>query len=678
MTDVYELMEQMEKRITELPRGYISRKSIQGRMRYYLQWREEGKMKSKYLREEELEQVKEQIEERKRLENHLKEMKTKYPVRDTENTLFKTNVTIGANLYRMVKTVKGLEKRDVFSQITNYLYGKDYTHVCAVYGLRRTGKTTMLFQAIADMSAEDFKRSAYIKIRTTDQMDMVIHDLEKLNKEGFIYVFIDEVTLMKDFIDSAALFSDIYAQMGMKIVLSGTDSLGFWFAEGNELYDRVRMIHTTFIPYREYSRLLGIDSIDEYIRYGGTLRAGEIDFDDEELKIGDASFRDDESTRKYIDTAICQNIQHSLECFKYGNYFRHLYDLYDAGELTGAINRIIEDMNHRFVIKVLTRDFKSSDYGMTAHNLKTEKDAEKRTNILYEIDREAITKQLMEILDIRNKEQQTVAITQSHVTLIKGYLEALDLITKCPIEAGEIGVEKAERVLFNQPGMRYCQAQALVYSVMKDERFVLLPREEKEFITERILEEVRGRMLEDIVLLETSKMLGRNYDVFKLQFQRGEFDMVVSDKKENACAIYEIKHSRESVREQARHLMDEEKISLTTSQYGRVVKRYVLYLGNNMDTEDGIAYRNAEEFLKKLPEFTLDDVGVQVNTTSDMEEYRKTISRLREQIGMTRKEFCDYFQVPYQLLIEWEQDGERVPKYVLRMLEYYVKMRGKE
>ena len=34
---------------------------------------------------------------------------------------------------------------------------------------------------------------------------------------------------MPDFIDSAALFSDIYAAI-KKIVLSGTDSLGFWFA----------------------------------------------------------------------------------------------------------------------------------------------------------------------------------------------------------------------------------------------------------------------------------------------------------------------------------------------------------------------------------------------------------------------------------------------------------------
>lgn len=47
----------------------------------------------------------------------------------------------------------------------------------------------------------------------------------------------------------------------MKIVLSGTDSLGFWFTLHQELYDRAKAIHTTFIPYREHSRLLGIDSM---------------------------------------------------------------------------------------------------------------------------------------------------------------------------------------------------------------------------------------------------------------------------------------------------------------------------------------------------------------------------------------------------------------------------------
>ena len=605
MTDVYELIRLLEERIENLPKGYISKKNINGKVQHYLQWKENGKVKSKYIRDEELEELQGQIEERKRLQSRLKEKKAKYMSKNKKNTKYETNVTIGNKLIRMVKKVSGLEKRDIFEQITKYLYGNDYTRVCAVYGLRRTGKTTMLFQAIEEMTEENLQKSAYIKARKTDKMDMVIRDLEKLSEQGYEYVFIDEVTLMTDFIDSASLFSDIYAQMGMKIVLSGTDSLGFWFARDNELYDRVRMVHTTFIPYREYSRILGIDSIDEYIRYGGTFRAGEIDFDDEELMTDEASFRDDETTRRYIDTAISKNIQHSLECFEFGHYFRNLYDLYDAKELTNAINRLVEDMNHRFVLKVITKDFKSSDYGVTAHNLRTEKDKEKRTNILDLIDRDTITQRMMEILDIRNQKQLKVPITESHVILIKGYLEALDLIEKCPIETGEREVAVEERILFTQPGMRYCQAQALVHAVLEDDEFQSLPDEEKEYVTERILEEVRGRMMEDIILLETAKALGKNYKVFKLQFNAGEFDMVIRDKINNTCAIYEIKHSKEYVLEQGRHLMDENKLALTTPRYGSLVGRYVLYLGENMNSEEGIAYRNAEDFLKNLPNICL-------------------------------------------------------------------------
>lgn len=634
MNNAYEQMKALEERITELPSGYISKKNISGKTRYYLQWREDGKLKSKYIREEELETLSAQIEERKALQKALQEMQIKYPKPQYDASSFETKVTTGVNLAKIVKKTKNLKKRDAYEKITKYIYGNDYTRVCAIYGLRRTGKTTMLFQAIADMSDEDFAKTAYIKIRTTDLMDMVIRDLDRLHKSGCVYIFIDEVTLMEDFIDSAALFSDIYTQMGMKIVLSGTDSLGFWFARDNELYDRVRMVHTTFIPYREYSRLLEIDSIDEYIRYGGTLRMGETDFDDDDLTAEDASFRDDESTRRYIDTAICKNIQHSLACFEYGHYFSHLRTLYEAGELTGAINRIIEDMNHLFVYNVLTRDFKSNDLGITARNLRNERNPEKRINILNHMDRADVTQRMMNILEIRNKEEQQIGITSSHITLIKQYLKALDLIVDCPIEYGQLGIEKEERVLFSQPGMRYCQAQALAYAVMKDEKFSLLPDERKTDIVERILEEVRGRMLEDIILLETSKALEKNYRVFKLQFESGEFDMVIRDTQHNACAVYEIKHSSEYVREQGRHLMNKEMLALTTPRFGTLEGRYVLYLGEDIDTEDGIAYRNAENFLNSLPNISLTS-GLEKGINED-EEQGSAVNYRRRNHGKCR------------------------------------------
>lgn len=599
------MIQELEKKIAELPVGYISKKTINGKIQYYHQWTEGGKKRSQYLRDGEMEPLREQIEQRKSLQAQLKELRTGMPKVRQPKLDFETSVIIGKGLEAMSQGVKNWELRDCFDQLEGYLYGKEYDRVCLVFGLRRTGKTTMLRQAIGRMTKENLSRTAYIKARRNDNMAMMNRDLKKLFDAGFQYVFIDEVTLMEDFIDSAALFSDVFAAMGMKIVLSGTDSLGFWLAMDQELYDRAKPIHTTFIPYREYSRLLGIDSIDEYIRYGGTLRAGELAFDDEDVNAQDASFRDDESTRRYIDTAICRNIQHSLACYEAGGHFRHLYSLYEAGELTSAINRIIEDINHRFLISVLTDDFRSHDLRLTAANLRKERDPEKRTDVLDRIDTEAVTRRLMELLDIRNKEEQSIGITPAHIAEIKQYLSALELIVDCPIETTEPETKPLEHILFTQPGMRYCQAQALVHVLLKDPQFSELSEYEKTRVSDRILEEVRGRMMEDIVLLETMKAADRDHRIFKLQFEVGEFDMVIYDQKENCCDIFEIKHSSTQVPLQYRHLMDEDKCRRTEKRFGTIRGRYVLYRGEDIQMENGVQYRNVESYLKELPNFEM-------------------------------------------------------------------------
>ena len=607
MENTAEIYAKLQKELEQLPAGYISRKNIKGKVQYYLQWRENGKMKSRYISRNDLEAVEQQIAKRKKLEAAVERLRPMLPRKEDGSMNYETNVMTCKDLAERIQAAAKLHRRDCFAKFLKCLYADDMTRVTAVYGLRRTGKTTMLLQAMAEMPEDTKAKAVYIKLRPENNMAQMNRDLGRLREAGYRYIFIDEVTLAKDFIDGAALFSDVFTAMGMHIVLSGTDSLGFWLASGNELYDRVRMIHTTFIPFREYSRLLGIDSIDEYIRYGGTLRAGEIDFDDEDLTAGDAAFRDDESTRRYVDTAIAKNIQHSLACYENGTHFRHLNDLYEADELTNAVNRIVEDMNHRFLLSVLQKDFVSSDLGISALNLRKERDVSKRTPVLDEIDRGAVTQRMMDILDIRNKEDRRIGIRQEHIAEIREYLKALDLIQECPFEYVAAGQKRTEHVLFTQPGMRYCQAQALIYSLMQDEVFSVLSAETKEYVTQRILEEVRGRMMEDIILLETMKALPKKqYGVFKLQLLNGEFDMVVRDRARNRCALYEVKHSTEYSDMQARHLRDREKLDIASHKCGEIVGRYVLYSGETFDTEDGIAYRNAGQFLKQLPEFTLE------------------------------------------------------------------------
>jgi len=278
--DIYKRIYELENEIAALPQGSINMKKIYGKEQPYLQWTENGKSKSKYIKKNEREEIFAGVERRKQLQEELKELKQHSSIDPSKSTDFETSVIIGERLLALTKGVKNWGKRDCFRQLQAYLNSEETDRVCLVFGLRRTGKTTMLRQAVLGMTPSQSAKSAYIKAKGSDTMAAMNRDLGKLLDLGYEYVFIDEVTLMPDFIDSAALFSDIYAAQGMKIVLSGTDSLGFWFALHQELYDRAVTIHTTFIPFREHSRLLGIDSIDEYIRYGGTLRAGELGFVD--------------------------------------------------------------------------------------------------------------------------------------------------------------------------------------------------------------------------------------------------------------------------------------------------------------------------------------------------------------------------------------------------------------
>ena len=202
MEDVYEIIRRIEERIAGLPAGYISRKTIKGKVQHYRQWREDGKIKSKYIREDELEEIRDQIGERKQLEERLKELKKQVPIQEVKAMKFETNLITGAALGSMVRNVRELEKRDCFEKLVRYLRDdKNWTRVCAVYGLRRTGKTTMLYQAIADMNEEEREKAAYVKMRNSDIMNNLVHDLDTLYHAGYKYIFIDEVTLMEDFID---------------------------------------------------------------------------------------------------------------------------------------------------------------------------------------------------------------------------------------------------------------------------------------------------------------------------------------------------------------------------------------------------------------------------------------------------------------------------------------------
>lgn len=576
--------------IETLPSGGITYKKINGKEYAYYQWRENGKQRSRRIKDEELEKFTKQIERRKELQNLIKNTETHIIKMTKPVYQFRCAVRIGKDLERFVKPVAKWMKRECYQQLHDYVYGDLYDRVYILYGLRRTGKTTLIRQLIYDMDAEMRSKSVFIQIQDRKSLDDVNRDLKYLETNGYRYVFIDEVTLLDDFIEGAALFSDVFAASGMKIVLSGTDSLGFMFTEDEELYDRCMMSHTTFIPYREFENVLGIIGIDHYIRYGGTMSLGGKHYND------DAIFATKKSTDEYVDSAIARNIQHSLKNYQYEGHFRSLRELYEKNELTSAINRVVEDMNHRFTMEVLTRNFRSNDLRISAKNLR--KDRENPTDILDRIDIVKVNETLKSLLEIRDKAEQSVEIQDVHRFEIKEYLDLLDLTAEIETRWMSDFNRKETRTAFSQPGMRYSQAEALIKSLMQDEKFRDMSLTERNRVTERILDEIKGRMMEDIVLLET-KISRKNCEVFRLQFAIGEFDMVVFDPEKESCEIYEIKHSMEMVAQQCRHLLDEQKCKDTEFRYGRIIGKYIIYRGVTAELK-GVTYLNVEEYLKGL------------------------------------------------------------------------------
>lgn len=587
--------------------GGITYKTINGKRYAYYQWMEDGKQRSRRVKDEELPALLAEIEQRKAKKDAssltkgllLRDNGAAYfaggalvaVTNGSAGQSFKTDVKLGAALTNFAANVLQWKKRDGFERLRGYIYGPGNDRVFILYGLRRTGKTTLIRQLFGEMAPGDLVKTAFVQVNSRNSLADLNADLKILEGAGFKYVFIDEVTMLADFIEGAALFADVFASCGMKIVLSGTDSLGFVFSEDEQLYDRAEMLHTTFIPYREFERVLGLNGIDEYIQYGGTMSMGGREYNKDRF-----TFANVKSANEYVDSAIAKNIQHSLKCYQYEGHFRSLKSLYEAGELTNAINRIVEDINHRFTLDVLTRDFRSGDLSLSAKNLR--RDRFHPTDILDRVNVVKVTARLMKNLDVKNRQEMSVAISQDHVREIREYLDLLDLTVDIDVENFGNFNQRERLTTISQPGLRYAQAKALIDSLLLDDAFRSCSLVERKSIAERILNEIKGRMMEEIVLLET-KMARPDCHVFKLQFAVGEFDMVVANSENATCEIYEIKHSEIVAKEQYRHLKDAKKCRDTEFRYGTIVSRNVIYRGASQ-VIDGINYLNVEEYLREL------------------------------------------------------------------------------
>ena len=57
-----------------------------------------------------------------------------------------------------------------------------------------------------------------------------------------------------------------------------------------------------------------------------------------------------------------------------------------------------------------------------------------------------------------------------------------------------------------------------------------------------------------------------------------------------------------------------------------------------------------------------------------MTECQQIIKELRKATGMNRRQFSDYFGIPYRTVQDWELGNRHMPEYLFRLMVYRIEM----
>lgn len=122
-----------------------------------------------------------------------------------------------------------------------------------------------------------------------------------------------------------------------------------------------------------------------------------------------------------------------------------------------------------------------------------------------------------------------------------------------------------------------------------------------------------GQILEDIVFyqlikdFECPRPMDRTHEVTKYRDVSGkEVNLVIMDFENKTVLLIEVKLSEKIIGGQRKYLLDEDVCRNIEKKAGMpIANKAVIYLGENGETEDGILYINAEDFLKGSREMAL-------------------------------------------------------------------------
>ena len=192
--------------------------------------------------------------------------------------------------------------RNIFDKIITYL---DYRQIILLFGLRRAGKTTIMYQIIDYLLQKKKIQTFNILYFSFDEQKMDLDEIlevyqtsalkEAIDSDNKIFLFVDEIQKLNDWANKIKLIYDRYPNI--KIFISGSSNLSLQSNSKESLAGRFFEFLIEPMHFDEFVRFKGI-SIDEaredlyekelkvtflsYLKTGGFIET--IDFDKITLK----------------------------------------------------------------------------------------------------------------------------------------------------------------------------------------------------------------------------------------------------------------------------------------------------------------------------------------------------------------------------------------------------------
>src|SRR3989338_2377358 len=199
-------------------------------------------------------------------------------------------------------------KRDIYPEIEKQL---DKRFILALVGLRRVGKTTIMYQIMQKLIGSKTDKTAILFFsfdEVSAKLAEVLETYNDIHNKGFreekIYVFLDEIQKCSGWENELKKYYDLYPKL--KFVISGSESLFIRRKTKETLAGRIFEFTLTPFTFEEYLKFNGVKR-DEF-KYETKVRPFFLRFAERGCFPETFSFERETDFKEYIRTLVVDRI----------------------------------------------------------------------------------------------------------------------------------------------------------------------------------------------------------------------------------------------------------------------------------------------------------------------------------------------------------------------------------